>query len=265
MRSSINTITIIVTAFITLTLPAQQHPEDVAKQLSNPISSLISAPLQNNMDVGIGDNNGWRNTLNFQPVIPIKLTNKVNLITRWVQPIIFQQDVIDGQGYQSGLGDAVASAFFSPSTSPNGFTWGAGPVFLVPVATTDLLASKKFGVGPTVVALKQIKGWTIGALMNQIWSVAGSDDRPAVNQLFIQPFIVHNWKSGAGVSLNAEYTQNWEGNTATIFIIPMITGVTKLGKQTVQLAIGPRFAAAAPTANQPDFGVRSALIFVFPK
>ncbi len=239
--------------------------EDLAKKLSNPIASLISVPFQNNLDVGIGQFKGTRNTLNFQPVIPIHLSSKLNLITRIVLPFVTQYNITKEGSYQSGLSDAVASAFFSPAISKHGITWGVGPVFLLPVATDSLLASKKFGIGPTGVILGQIKGWTIGALINQIWSVAGAKDRPDVNQMFVQPFVSYNWKSGAGVGLSSEITQNWRASTTSVFIIPTVSGLTKLGKQTIQLVIGPRIQVAAPSGGKADFGVRAALIFVFPK
>ena len=242
-----------------------ESAEELAKKLSNPIASLISVPFQNNLDVGIGQYKGARNTLNFQPVIPIGLSPKLNLITRLVLPFITQYNITKEGSYQSGLSDAVASAFFSPAIPKHGVTWGIGPVFLLPVATDSLLASKKFGIGPTGVILGQIKGWTIGALVNQIWSVAGNKDRPDVNQMFVQPFVSYNWKSGAGIGVNAEMTQNWRTNTTSIFVNPVISGVTKLGKQTIQLVIGPRIQVAAPSGGKADFGVRAALVFVFPK
>ena len=83
--------------------------------------------------------------------------------------------------------------------------------------------------------------------------------------MFVQPFVSYNWKSGAGIGINAEMTQNWRTNTTSIFINPVISGVTKLGKQTIQLVIGPRIQVAAPSGSKADFGVRAALIFVFPK
>jgi hypothetical protein len=84
---------------------------ELAKKLANPVASLISVPFQNNLDVGIGAFNGWRNTLNFQPVIPIKLNAKVNLITRMVLPIISQNNITGEGSSQSGLSDALISAF----------------------------------------------------------------------------------------------------------------------------------------------------------
>jgi hypothetical protein len=238
---------------------------EVAKKLANPIASLISLPFQNNLDVGIGVNHGSRNTLNIQPVIPVNLSPKLNLIARIVLPVISQQNVSAKDAKESGLADAIVSAFFSPAMPKNGLVWGAGPCFLVPTATNDLLASKKFGIGPTAVILKQANGWTVGALINQIWSVAGDKQRSNVNQMFFQPFAGYNWKSGAGLVINSEMTQNWEGDTFTFFLNPMINGISKIGKQIVQLQIGPRISIAAPEANRADFGLRASFILVFPK
>lgn len=240
-------------------------PAELAKKLANPVASLISVPFQNNTDVGIGSYKGSKNILNVQPVIPVKLTQKLNLIARVVLPIISQHDITGENTTQSGLSDAVVSGFVSPAEAKNGLVWGAGPAFLVPTATNDFLGTKKFGVGPTALILRQANGWTYGALVNQIWSVAGDETRAAVNQLYLQPFVVRNWKSGAGVGLSSEITQNWEAATSSVFILPSISGITKLGKQIVSLALGPRIQVAAPGGNKANFGVRAALTFVFPK
>jgi hypothetical protein len=238
---------------------------DVAKKLANPIASLISVPFQNNLDVGIGQFNGYKNTLNFQPVIPLSLSRNWNLIARVILPIISQADISAEGTKESGLGDAIVSAFFSPALAKNGVVWGAGPCFLVPNATNEMFATKKFGAGPTAVILKQANGWTIGALINQIWSIAGSEDRPDVNQMFLQPFVGFNWKTGAGFVVNSEMTKNWEGETFTAFINPTFNGITKFGKQMVQLQVGPRIQVAAPEGKKAAFGVRASVVLVFPK
>lgn len=244
--------------------PAPADAAEVAKKLSNPVASLISVPFQNNTDIGIGTYNGSRNTLNVQPVIPVKLSSKVNLIARVVCPIVSQYN-ITGEGKQeAGLGSTTASAFFSPVESKK-FIWGFGPAFLVPTTTNAFLGSKKFGVGPTALILKQTHGLTFGALANQLWSIGGDVNSPAVNQLFLQPFLTYNWKSGAGLGGNAEITQNWNAGTTTAFINPTLSGVTKLGTQVVSLAVGPRIQVAAPSGAKSAFGIRAVLIFVFPK
>jgi len=252
------------------TLVSAQEPQtsndaELAIKLANPIANLISVPFQNNTDAGIGELQGLRNTLNIQPVIPFGISENLNLITRWVQPLISQYN-ISGEGtHESGLGDAVVSSFLSPTNSTGGITWGAGPVLLVPLGTDDFLTTKKFGVGPTAVFLYQTKGITFGGLINQIWSVAGSKDRSDVNQLFFQPFLSYNWKSGAGLGCNFEITQNWEAENTTIWFNPILTAVTSLGKQKTQFLFGPRLNLAAPDGAKADFGVRAGVVLLFPK
>lgn len=239
--------------------------EELAKKLANPIASLISVPFQNNTDIGIGAHNGSRNTLNFQPVVPLKLNDKWNIITRLVLPVISQYNVTGIGNSETGLGDAVISGFISPSVSKGGLTWGAGPVLSVPTGTDDFLSSKKFGVGPTAVALYQFNGMTVGGLINQIWSVAGDEDRADVSSLFFQPFFTYNWKSGAGIGGNFEISQNWTGDTTTVWFNPFISALTSLGKQKTQFAIGPRLNLAAPDGGKADIGFRAAVVFLFPK
>lgn len=244
---------------------AQSSDEDLAKKLANPVSSLISVPFQNNSDYGIGARKGSRNTMNVQPVVPMSITKDLNLIARWVQPIITQSNITGEGQMQTGLADAVVSGFISPKNSKNGFTWGAGPVFLLPVATHNVFASKQFGVGPTAVALKQSHGWTVGGLVNQIWGISGGEGRSKVNQFFLQPFVTYNWKSGAGLGGVFEYTHNWTGSTNTLWFVPTLSGLTSFGKQKVSLAFGPRFNLAAPDGAKATMGWRAAAVLLFPK
>lgn len=241
--------------------PDANEAAELAKKLANPIASLISVPFQNNTDYGIGDLNGTRNVLNVQPVVPITLNENITLITRAIFPVVSQYNITGEGSTQSGLGDAVISGFISPANSS--FTWGVGPVFLVPTGTDQLLSTEKFGLGPTAVALKQFNGWTIGGLVNQIWSVAGEEDRADVSQLFVQPFINYNWKSGAGLGVNTEITQDWNSERTTAYVSGLITGVTSMGSQKVQLGFGPRIQYSGATTAQ--FGWRALVIFLFPK
>src|SRR5262245_14580271 len=49
---------------------AQAQAAELAKKLQNPVASLISVPIQNNWDFGIGSASAMRYTVNIQPVIP---------------------------------------------------------------------------------------------------------------------------------------------------------------------------------------------------
>lgn len=238
--------------------------DKLAKQLANPIASLISVPFQANTDFGIGTSNGTRFTMNIQPVIPVSISSDWNVITRVILPIISQTDVFGESGNQTGISDAVVSGFFSPKApTSGGLIWGVGPVFLVPTGTDDLLGTGKFGVGPTAVALKQIGKLTVGALVNHIWSVAGASDRADVNNTFFQPFVAKNFKGGYSVSLNTELTQSWDYDATSGTINLVGAKVVKIGKQPAQLAVGPRIPYG--NGNTADWGFRAQFVLMFPK
>jgi hypothetical protein len=243
----------------------QTSAEEISKKLNNPVSSLISVPLQNNMEAGIGPLKGYQNRMNVQPVIPFNFTKDWNLITRTVLPVVTQTNITSIPDRQTGLSDMVASAFLSPAKSDNGLVWGAGPAFLVPTATNGILGTKQWGVGPTACVLFQESGWTYGVLVNQIWSYAGSAKRDEFNQFYALPFLNYHWPSGATLGVTADVTRDWEHHYTNAVITPTISGLTRIGKQNFQLQVGPMIPVSAVPGEKPDFGVRAAITFVFPR
>lgn len=252
---------------VLLALPAfAETEEELAKKLANPVASLISVPIQANYDEDMGPNEKgsvWR--INFQPVIPFALSDDWNLITRTIVPIIDQDDLpISGQG-EAGLGDTVQSFFFSPKKPINGWIVGVGPVFLWPTAAEDELGAKKWGAGPTAVALKQIGPWTIGALANHIESFAGDDDRPDISATFIQPFVSYITKTKTTIGLNIESTYDWESEQWSVPVNFTVNQLLKIGPQIIQAGVGARYWADSPDGGPEDWGGRVQLTFLFPK
>jgi hypothetical protein len=130
-------------------LPAQAQNEEateLAKKLSNPVASLISVPLQYNYDAYGGTNDGATvHLLNMQPVVPISLTEKWNLITRTIVPLLDRQGFALDALNEAGLGDIVATQYFSPRSPTAGWIWGVGPAELLPTASGEFLGSEKWG------------------------------------------------------------------------------------------------------------------------
>lgn len=245
---------------------AQETDADLAKKLSNPVASLISVPFQFNYDRGIGPNHGTRETLDIQPVIPFALNEDWNVISRTIIPVIWQHDIAGPSGNQFGLGDITQSFFISPTQpAAGGIIWGAGPVFLLPTATDDLLGGGKFGLGPTAVVLKQEGPWTVGALANHIWSVAGKGDRSDISATYLQPFISYRTSDAWTFTLNTESTYDWKAEQWSVPVNFQVSKLVKLGGQPVSLSAGARYWATAPENGPSGWGVRVGLSFLFPK
>ena len=250
--------------------PETDEATELAKQLSNPVASLISIPFQANYDFDIGPTgNGSRFTLNIQPVVPLSISKDWNIIVRTILPVVSQHDVfypaLPQDRTQSGLGDTTQSFFLSPKLpGPGGIIWGLGPVVLFPTATDDLLGGEKWGLGPTVVLLKQEKGWTFGVLANQIWSIAGNSHRSSISAMFLQPFVTYTTKTHTTFGLNTESTYDWKDSQWTVPINAFVSQVLKIGKQPISIQLGARYYADGPS-GAPDWGLRLNFTLLYPE
>jgi len=248
---------------------AQASPESsgsdadaLAKALSNPVAALISVPFQYNYDETFGED-GYRHTMNVQPVVPISISEDWNMISRTILPITYQKDVIPGTD-QAGIGDVTQSVFFSPKQpTQGGLIWGIGPVALLPTGTDDLGADT-WGLGPTLVVLKQDGQWTYGALANHIVDVGGGHNRVDINSTFLQPFVSRGLGGGLTVSANLESTYDWEQEQWTVPVNLTMTKVTKVGGQMLSFGGGLRAYAEAPSGG-PDWGVRVIVTLLYPR
>ncbi|MDM7851463.1 hypothetical protein [Pseudochrobactrum kiredjianiae] len=257
-------IFIIISVFTLNARAEDSNTQELAKKLANPVSSLISVPIQNTYICCSGTNNAGRFTTNIQPVVPFSLNSDWNLIVRTILPIIHQDASAPDIGAKFGLGDTVQSFFLSPVKEHDGLIWGAGPAFLWPTATNAMLGSQKWGAGPTVVALKQMHGWTFGGLANHIWSFAGESDRQNVSATMVQPFLSYTFPNTVGLSLNSEMTYDW---TNAQWTIPVDVGISKVftfAKQHVSLGVTGQYYARKAD-NGPDWGARFTATFLFPK
>lgn len=240
---------------------------DLAQELTNPIANLITVPIQINFDQNIGlDDNGEKILINVQPVIPVDINDDWLLITRTIIPVIYQKDVFPDEGSQSGLGDINEQLFFSPKKpTSSGLIWGAGAAILLPTATDSRLGSKKWGIGPSFIAITMPGRWTIGALGNHVWSFAGDKDRIDISNTFVQPFVAYTWPSAWTVSMQTESTYNWELEQWSIPVNAAAARLVKIGKLPVSLQAGVGYWVESPAAGPEGWRFRLQANIVLPK
>lgn len=244
---------------------SSESAEDLAKKAQNPVADLISVPFQSNFNFNTGPSERMVYVLNVQPVIPIRLTDDWNLITRVITPIIDQPSVAPGIDNASGLGDINPSLFLSPAKAEH-LIWGVGPTFTFPTASNRLLGSGKWSMGPTGVALLSQGPWVVGALANNQWSYAGWGKK-SVNQFLVQPFLNYNFSKGWYLSSAPIITADWTADQK--WTVPVGGGVGKLWRVgKVGLPINTQIQAFY-NAERPDFAsdwsLRVQVQFLFPK
>jgi hypothetical protein len=245
----------------------EQESADLAKQLSNPLASLVSVPFQFNWEQNVGPSDLTRFVLNLQPVMPFTLNQNVNLIVRLIAPLVSQPPLVDGGTAAFGVGDITTSFFVSPAKSSR-FIWGAGPVIVLPSTSEPTVGTGKWSAGPTIVALMQEGPWTFGALWNQTWSFSGDPSRSDVNQMFLQPFLAYQATHTVTLTVQSEMTANWNAdNDDDRWTIPINVLVGKLASfgpfpASYQMGFG---AFPVHPAVGPSWKVRAAIVLLLPR
>ena len=109
----------------------------------------------------------------------------------------------------------------------------------------------------------QKKGWTVGMLANQIWSVGGDNNDPNISATFLQPFVTYTTKTHTTFGLNAESTYDWENNQWTVPLNLSVSQILKIGKQPVSVQVGGRYYAEGPDGGA-DWGLRVNFTLLYP-
>ena len=243
-----------------------ESDESLLKAVQNPVADLISVPILNTTNFNIGPYNHSQNVLAFQPVIPANLSSNWVLISRIILPVTWQPHPGQSTGGQFGLGDTTPSFFLAPR-NPGSVIWGLGPATVIPTATSNILGQGKFSLGPSVVVLAQPGQWTLGALVSNVWSVAGSGSRPPVNRMTFQYFLVYNLKHDWYLSAAPILLADWLAKADNRWLVPVGGGVGKLvtfGARPVDFAA--TFYGNAVTPNGlPTWQMNLQMTLLFPQ
>lgn len=233
----------------------------LSQEAANPIANLVSIPLQNNTDFGLGPYDRNSNVLNIQPVVPLA---EGRWVTRTIFPIVRIPDLGSESGtISTGLGDILLTAFWVPSGGST--MWGVGPVLEFP-SGGEKRGTQKWSAGPSGVILAQPGNWTLGALANQVWSFAGDSDRTDVSRGLLQYFIVYQLGDGWYVNSAPIITVNWKAPDGQKWKVPFGAGGGKLlflGKLPVNVQSQAYWFAEKPDVG-PDWQLRVQVQLLLP-
>lgn len=241
-----------------------QDQAALAKTAQNPLATIVTFPFQFNFNNGVGPYERRQTTLNIQPVIPFP-AGKMTVISRLILPYV--SNPVGETDAVTGFADWSWSLFVSPKPKGN-LSWGVGPAFSLPLATNpEALGSGKLSLGPTAVLFWGPGSWTLGFVVNNIWSIAGDSDRESVNKFFAQWFINYNFGGGWALGTAPIVTADWNAPSGEQWVVPLglqLSKVLKFGTMPVNVLAGYYSNVEHPDGGAED-QIRVQINMMFPQ
>jgi len=251
--------------------PDSKSLDEVNKQRSNPIASIWALQLQENT---YWLNKPDRNVVNlqFQPVLPLALTDNWNLITRPVFQVFNSTPYVNESLHLhrvSGFGDTILATMLSPSPKLAGpWLLAAGPSFIFPTATNSRLGQNKWQLGPAGVIGYLGDKWIAGVFPQQWFSVGGNGSN-TVSQMNIQYFFQYFPGDGFSIGTSPNMLVNWyapkSGDMVTFPVGLEIGKVIKFGPLPIKFAVQGQYMPVHPDAFGQKWNLQFAVTPVIPK
>jgi hypothetical protein len=245
--------------------------DEVNKQLSNPISRIWALQLQENT---YWLNKPERNVVNlqFQPVLPLALTDDWNLITRPVFQVMNSTPYVNESGNLhrvTGFGDTILATLLSPSPKLAGpWLLGVGPSFIFPTASNSRLGQNKWQLGPAGV-FGYLGGKWIAGVFPQQWFSVGGPGSQTVSQMNIQYFFHYFPGGGWGIGTSPNMLVNWyakkSSDEITFPVGLQISKVIKIGPLPVKFAVQGQYMPVHPDVFGQKWNLQFAITPVIPK
>ncbi len=226
-----------------------QASVDQLKQANNPLADMKAFNLQNYYVpelYGVPDRTS--NTFWFRTVFPIQ---------RWLfrASLPLKTAPVGLNESQSGLGDFNMFGAYLVKSDPD-FSFGVGPLLVLPTANEDALGSGKVELGAAVVAFNMSSAvLQYGGLVTWQASIAGDDARGDTSLLVLQPFAM--MQLGKGVYLRS--APLWVFNLRSgHYHVPFSVGIgkiVKIEKVVYNVFLEPQWTVLHNGVGQPAMQV----------
>lgn len=169
-----------------------------------------------------GDDDATGNVVQFRAAIPFTVFG-LNNIARLTVPY-----VTDGPSGPSGVTDSTLFDLVAFDRSWGRF--GAGAVALLPTGSKDLSAGK-WGLGPAFGFVAQRPRGLAGLFNQNLFTVAGDDDKPGVNISTLQPIFTEPLGDGWSTGLSEmTFVYDWDGDAFTSLPLGVkLSRMTRIG------------------------------------
>ena len=241
-----------------------QSAAALAQEASNPFASSWALQLQQNnnwTEMPRGDDRTRvQSNLQFQPLLSLRLTEKQGLIIRPVVTIVNSVPHFDQSGQNertAGFGDTVLAFALPRSLFGGRLMVGAGPTFIFPTASEDLLSQDTWQVGPDAGAVLLGKHFIAYGFVQQ-WFKIGGDGRDT-NQMsgtFNFTYLFENgWTIGTQPTLSVDWKARG-GERGTFGIGPQVGKMCKCGGLPTLFQLQVQYYPIRPDVAGPKWNIQ---------
>jgi len=255
----------------------QKSDDNIAYELTNPLSNLQLFSLQWNHNRGLGANQGGTSqTYQMSPKIKVDINQDWNFFSRvYVNASKIQN--VNGVN-NSGIGPTQIETFFSPKTDGK-LVYGLGPYLQIPGGQSGEFGPTQWGAGIRGVFVAMPKPWTIAVYAHQSWSVGGSTGAgtPAspgtgtVNTLSAWPTVSYTTDNAWVYSLDSESVYNYDVRRMYVPVNALVSKVVRIEGAPISFGVGARYNVSSypGTLQYPGtprgWGARLQINFVLGK
>jgi Putative MetA-pathway of phenol degradation len=241
-----------------------QSSAAMAQEASNPFASSWALQLLQNNNwtemPGGDDHTPVQSTLLFQPLISLRLTENQGLIVRPIVPMVNSIPHFDQGGRNertTGFGDTVLAFALPRSLLGGRLTVGAGPTFIFPTASKDLLSQDTWQVGPDAGATLLGKHFIAYGFVQQ-WFKIGGDGRDTnqMNDVFNFTYLFDNgWTIGTQPTLSVDWKARG-GERGTFGMGPQVGKMCKCGGLPTLLQLQVQYYPIRPDVGGPKWNIQ---------
>ena len=258
-------------AFLQTHVVQAQDIKKLAEQVQNPVSDLIRVGLTNGTSFGAGSNDHLLNVFNLEAGNTRRFGDWA-LLSRLILPLPYlpASAIEDKTGSLFGLGDMSITGFLVRDESKRIFQLlgGIGPSFILNTATDDRLGQGRWSVGPTLAIASVPDPWVVAVIVRNLWSFAGDQQRPKVNQFVLLPFLNFNFPNGWYFTSTPAILANWEAeDKRNRWTVPIGGGLGKVmfrgDKRPINIRLQGFYFLEKPDLA-PDWSLQLQFEILFP-